>query len=137
MHREPDWDSIPGLQDHALGQRQAPNRCATQGSLKDDCIKLLDTSKICCSKDAHTMIKVLRAQTFRSEISAVCVCIFEQITTYRDPWVAQRFGACLWPGARSWRPRIEFHIRLPVHGACFSLCHCLCLPLSLCVTIIN
>ena len=27
------WDSIPGLQDHALGQRQAPNRCATQGSL--------------------------------------------------------------------------------------------------------
>ena len=28
----PTWDSIPGLQDHALGQRQAPNRCATQGS---------------------------------------------------------------------------------------------------------
>ena len=25
------WDSIPGLQDRALGQRQAPNRCATQG----------------------------------------------------------------------------------------------------------
>ena len=24
------WDSIPGLQDHALGQRQAPNRCATR-----------------------------------------------------------------------------------------------------------
>ena len=28
----PTWDSIPGLQDHALGQRQARNRCATQGS---------------------------------------------------------------------------------------------------------
>ena len=28
------WDSIPGLQDHAPGQRQAPNRCATQGSHK-------------------------------------------------------------------------------------------------------
>ena len=28
----PTWDSIPGLQDHALGQRQALNRCATQGS---------------------------------------------------------------------------------------------------------
>ena len=28
----PMWDSIPGLQDRALGQRQAPNRCATQGS---------------------------------------------------------------------------------------------------------
>ena len=28
----PTWDLIPGLQDRALGQRQAPNRCATQGS---------------------------------------------------------------------------------------------------------
>ena len=28
----PTWDPIPGLQDRALGQRQAPNRCATQGS---------------------------------------------------------------------------------------------------------
>ena len=28
----PTWDSIPGLQDRTLGQRQAPNRCATQGS---------------------------------------------------------------------------------------------------------
>ena len=26
------WDSIPGLQDRALSQRQAPNCCATQGS---------------------------------------------------------------------------------------------------------
>ena len=26
------WDLIPGPQDHALGQRQALNRCATQGS---------------------------------------------------------------------------------------------------------
>ena len=30
----PMRDSIPGLQDHALGQRQAPNHCATQGSLR-------------------------------------------------------------------------------------------------------
>ena len=29
----PMWDSIPGLQDRALGQRQAPNRCATQGKM--------------------------------------------------------------------------------------------------------
>ena len=50
----------------------------------------------------------------------------------RDPWVAQRFGACLWPRARSWRPGFESHVRLPVHGACFSLCLCLCLSLSLC-----
>ena len=34
MHPEPMWDSIPGLQDHALGQRQALNCCATQGSRK-------------------------------------------------------------------------------------------------------
>ena len=32
MHREPDVGFDPGLQDHALGQRQAPNHCATQGS---------------------------------------------------------------------------------------------------------
>ena len=75
----------------------------------------------------------------------VCVCVFclflqeHQNMACRDPWVAQRFGACLWPRARSWRPGIESHIRLPVHGACFSLCLCLCLSLSLslCVTIIN
>ena len=29
----PTWDSIRGLQDRALGQRQVPNRRATQGSL--------------------------------------------------------------------------------------------------------
>ena len=49
----------------------------------------------------------------------------------RDPWVAQRFGACLRPRARSWRPGIESHVGPPVHGACFSLCLCLCIPLSL------
>uniref|UniRef100_A0A8C0S5M8 Tubulin beta 6 class V n=1 Tax=Canis lupus familiaris TaxID=9615 RepID=A0A8C0S5M8_CANLF len=48
-----------------------------------------------------------------------------------DPWVVQRFGTCLWPRARSWRPGIESHVGLPVHGACFSLCLCLCLSLSL------
>ena len=32
MHQNPTWDSIPGLQDRALVQMQAPNRCATQGS---------------------------------------------------------------------------------------------------------
>ena len=30
-----------------------------------------------------------------------------------DPWVAQRFSACLWPRERSWSPGIESHIRLP------------------------
>ena len=31
--KSPMWDSILGLQDRALGQRQALNCCATQGSL--------------------------------------------------------------------------------------------------------
>ena len=55
----------------------------------------------------------------------------------RDPWVAQRFGACLWPRARPWRLGIQSHVGLPVHGACFSLCLCLCLSLSQSVTIMN
>ena len=60
-------------------------------------------------------------------------CVRKKKMRERDPWVAQRFSACLWPGARSWRPGIESHIGLPVHGACFSLCLCLCLSLSLSV----
>ena len=31
----------------------------------------------------------------------------------RDPWVAQRISACLWPRARSWRPGIESPRRAP------------------------
>ena len=37
----PMWDSIPGLQDCALGQRQAPNRCTTQGSLGPDHLEVI------------------------------------------------------------------------------------------------
>ena len=36
MHQEPDVGFDPRFQDCALGQRQAPNRCATQGSLGPD-----------------------------------------------------------------------------------------------------
>ncbi|CAD7676213.1 unnamed protein product [Nyctereutes procyonoides] len=32
----------------------------------------------------------------------------------RDPWGPQRFSACLWPRARSWRPGIESHVGLPM-----------------------
>ena len=32
MHREPDVGFDPGSPGSRLGQRQAPNRCATQGS---------------------------------------------------------------------------------------------------------
>ena len=39
------WDSILGLQDRALGQRQAPNRCATQGSLSLFLLKTVPEDK--------------------------------------------------------------------------------------------
>ncbi|CAD7691187.1 unnamed protein product [Nyctereutes procyonoides] len=46
----PTRDSIPGLQDRALGQRQAPNRCATQGSrltcLKCSANELLELHRV-------------------------------------------------------------------------------------------
>ena len=42
----PMWDSIPGLQDRALGQRQAPNQYATQGSLKWKILLLSSTDHI-------------------------------------------------------------------------------------------
>ena len=42
-----------------------------------------------------------------------CQMMFIRLRWLWDPWVAQRFGACLWPRARSWRPRIESHVRLP------------------------
>ena len=66
---------------------------------------------------------------FHNHILLYLLLLFKKIC--RDPWVAQRFGTCLWPRARSWRSGIESHIGLPVHGACFSLCLCLCLSLSL------
>ena len=41
----PMWDSIPGLQDHTLGQRQALNCCTTQGSQ--------DLSRFICPFSKH------------------------------------------------------------------------------------
>ena len=49
-----------------------------------------------------------------------------------DPWVAQRFSACLWPKARSWSPGIEAHVRLPTWS--LLLPPPLSLPLSLCLS---
>ena len=40
-----------------------------------------------------------------------------QICLPGDPWVAQRFSACLWPRVWSWRPGIKSHIRLHAPGA--------------------
>ena len=56
-----------------------------------------------------------------------------------DPWVAQRFSACLWPRAQSWRPGIESHVGLPAWSLLLPLPMSLplSLSLSLSVTIIN
>ena len=55
-----------------------------------------------------------------------------------DPWVAQRFAACLWPRARSWRPGIESHVRLPgAWSLLLPLPVSLPLSLSLSLTIVN
>ena len=46
----------------------------------------------------------------------------------RDPWVAQRFSACLWPRARSWSCGIGSHVGLPARSlllpppVCLPLC---------------
>ena len=49
-----------------------------------------------------------------------------------DPWVAQQFGACLWPRAQSWRPGIESHVGLPAWSLLLPLP--VSLPLSVCVS---
>ena len=52
-----------------------------------------------------------------------------------DPWVAQRFRACLWPRARSWSPGIESRMGLPAWSLLFPLP--VSLPLSLSLSIMN
>ena len=131
------WDSILGLQDRALGQRQAPNRCATQGSPTFCVFEKLNPKyawvRITASENKTTTKPRPRDLVDQGHWDKNLFQVFKIFLkiSFRDPWVAQRFGACLWPRARSWRPGIESHIRLPVHGACFSLCLCLCLSLSL------
>ena len=77
---------------------------------------------------------LLHAGPLLTSLPPTTISLFPIIKSlyFGDPWVALRFGACLWPRARSWKPGIESHIGLLVHGACFSLCLCLCLSLSLC-----
>ena len=56
MHRErPTWDS-PGLQDHALGQRQAPNCCATQGSLISFNKTNINIHSVLCFRNKQTSL---------------------------------------------------------------------------------
>ena len=57
----------------------------------------------------------------------------EDIKTQRegDPWVAQWFGACLWPRARSWSLGIESCGELPAWSLLLPLPVFLPLSLSL------
>ena len=52
----------------------------------------------------------------------------------RDPGVAQRFSACLWPRARSWRLGIESHVGLPAWSLLLPLPVSPPLSFSLCVS---
>ena len=58
----PTWDSIPGLQDHALSQSQVPNRCATQGSLPFAflCVYVLVDMKQWCKYYFILLMTILR-----------------------------------------------------------------------------
>nr|XP_055166747.1 membrane-anchored junction protein isoform X1 [Nyctereutes procyonoides] len=77
----PTWDSIPGLQDRALGQRQAPNRCATQGSL----IPLLDIPVSAASPFQSCFSKVGSKRTlfkFSFPLEIAVICAFFILITY-------------------------------------------------------
>ena len=60
-----------------------------------------------------------------------------KIQTVGDPWVAQRFSACLLPRAWSWSPGIQSHIGLPAWSLLLPLPVSLPVSLSLCLPWIN
>ena len=54
-----------------------------------------------------------------------------------DPWVAQRFGACLWPRARSWSLGIKSRVGLLAWNLLLPLPVSLPFSLSLCLSWID
>ena len=64
-------------------------------------------------------------QTKNEELFILTSGIYFKIHHLGNPWVAQRFSACLWPRRRSWSPGIESRIGLPAWSLLLSL------PLSL------
>ena len=50
-------------------------------------------------------------ESLKLELDLDHVC--DQNCVSGDPRVAQWFGACLWPRARSWSPEIKSHVGLP------------------------
>ena len=61
----PTRDSIPGLQDRALGQRQAPNRCATQGSLLFGSLSIQPIFFHCCLFISKTLIGTYHSRAYK------------------------------------------------------------------------
>ena len=94
MHQEPMWDSIPGLQDCALGQRQAPNRCATQGSLL---LHSLMEDDVCFSSHQikfHSKLNSGIAQCEWSTVAKRMVCTY---------WLGPVLNSFVWINNRSKR----------------------------------
>ena len=120
MHREPNVGLDPGSPGLHPGPKAGAKPLRHPGILEQ-------------AFDMRVIIPLppRAARVNKNSHKALSTCLAVINACCGDPWVAQRFGACLWPRARSWGPRIESHIGLPVHGACFSLCLCLCLSLSL------
>ena len=115
--RNPMRDSIPGLRDHALSQRQMLNHWATQVSLK---IALIFRNNIKKRKGGFLIWDIVGFTKFASE------------SIPRAAPVAQRFSATFGPGYDPGDPGSS-PTSGSLHGACFSLCLCFCL--SLCVSV--
>ena len=74
--RSPMWDSIPGLQDRALGQRQALNRCATQGSPTSDILNgfLIAAISSCHFKIYGSLQRLEVSPDLSVILHSVCQC---------------------------------------------------------------
>ena len=63
--------------------------------------------------------------TDQVDIIVIYRMFYSKVREYWDTWVAQWFGVCLWlradPRVLGLSPTSGF-----LHGACFSLCLCLC-----------
>ena len=97
----PTWVSIPGLQDRTLGQRQAPNCCATQGSLSVVFFMQLNAwcflFRNCCPSSSHENILCFLQETLTFHIwihSLLRICLYAvgeglQILFFSFMWLSR------------------------------------------------
>ena len=139
----PTWDSIPGLQDRALGQRQVPNRCTTQGSqelviytsplrVKLSYFKLL-AYYLCSTLRGISSITFVfmssRGQTIRENQRE----FFERVKKHEKGQPRWRSG--LAPPA-AWGVILETLNRVPCPASCmWPLSPSACVSASLCVCV--